>query len=341
VHFLITGHTGFKGTWLAFLLAQMGHEVSGISLEPEEKSLFESTEIHRTLVKDIRRDIRDFERILIDFQEVSPDVVVHFAAQSLVRRGYRHPIETYETNVLGTLNVLEASQLTSNIKAVLIATTDKVYQNDESKRAFRESDTLGGRDPYSSSKDIADLLAQATLRRKTSPRIAIARAGNVIGGGDVGQERLVPDIIKAFSHGTPLALRYPNSVRPWQHVLDCLYGYVSAVQYIITNNISSIWNFGPENKDFVSVKNVAKKLAESWGLHQSIIDDTQIDFEESKFLAIDSNKANIELEWRNLYSTDEAIDLTAQWYKEVNRGNTPNQVTKDQVASFLDQVSKY
>jgi CDP-glucose 4,6-dehydratase len=147
VHFLITGHTGFKGTWLAFLLAQMGHEVSGISLEPEEKSLFESTEIHRTLVKDIRRDIRDFERILIDFQEVSPDVVVHFAAQSLVRRGYRYPIETYETNVLGTLNVLEASQLTSNIKAVLIATTDKVYQNDESKRAFRESDTLGGTRP--------------------------------------------------------------------------------------------------------------------------------------------------------------------------------------------------
>lgn len=340
MHFLITGHTGFKGTWLALMLWELGHDVSGISLEPEQHSLFRRTGIEKNLINDLRIDIRNIDNLRVAIPKISPDVVVHLAAQSLVRTGYREPVLTYETNVLGTLNVLEATASTPSIKAQIIVTTDKVYRNEGSKKAFSETDPLGGDDPYSSSKAMADVFTQNWARKNSRPITAVARAGNVIGGGDICQDRLVPDLVNAYSNGLTPNLRFPNSIRPWQHVLDCLNGYISLTSYMLKEHINGIWNFGPDGEELVSVESLAEKMAVTWGVSKNWNLVESQEMKEAPFLTLDSSKSRVLLHWENVYETNEAIAITANWYKRVLAGETPEKVTRDQITEFFEIVSE-
>ncbi|MFZ4497882.1 MAG: CDP-glucose 4,6-dehydratase, partial [Candidatus Nanopelagicales bacterium] len=229
MHYLVTGHTGFKGAWMTMWLTSQGHQVSGLALDPEPGALFETAKLHPLLAHDIRADIRDSANVMDALRVTAPDVVIHLAAQPLVRESYLNPRWTFETNVMGTMNVLEAVQQTPSVKTQLIITTDKVYRNVNQVAGYVEPDPLGGDDPYSASKAMADLLTHSWVTSFGGPPTAVARAGNVIGGGDVCKDRLIPDVIAALASGKAPVLRYPNAVRPWQHVLDCINGYLMLV----------------------------------------------------------------------------------------------------------------
>jgi CDP-glucose 4,6-dehydratase len=323
MHFLITGHTGFKGAWLSLILRQRGHLVSGISLEPEVGSLFERAEIGRFLENDIRCDIRDSTKLSSHFKEVNPDVTIHLAAQALVRESYLHPIETFETNVIGTLNVLKASQQISDLKAQLIVTTDKVYKNTSKTSGYIETEALGGQDPYSASKAMADIATQSWLSSFKNPPTAIARAGNVIGGGDVCADRLIPDLIHSYISGLTPKLRAPMSVRPWQHVLDCLNGYLILVDAIIQKNSDGAWNFGPDENQCKTVADVATLAGMTWGLQKSWEKDEGNHPREASMLVLNSNKARSELGWPNKLGFKESIEWTINWHKNVHYGAEP------------------
>ena len=243
--YLVTGHTGFKGSWLVAKLKIEGHEVFGISLNPPKKSHFNLAQINQYMDRDIRVDIRDLEFLEKIVMELNPEVVVHLAAQSLVLESYRNPINTYETNINGTLNILKSCSNIDGLKAVAIVTSDKVYKSSP-KKSFVETDPLGGDDPYSSSKAAADLLTQAWRTSFGKVPISIARAGNVIGGGDWSKNRIIPDLVNSLKGNKEFLLRYPHSVRPWQHVLDCLNGYQMLVQQQINSGLQGEWNFGPD-----------------------------------------------------------------------------------------------
>ena len=334
MHFLITGHTGFKGAWLSLLLRQQGHLVSGISLEPEVGSLFERAEIGKFLENDIRCDIRESTKLSGYFKEVNPEVVIHLAAQALVRESYKNPIDTFETNVIGTLNVLKASQQISDLKAQLIITTDKVYKNISKTAGYLETDALGGQDPYSASKAMADIAAQSWISSFKNPPTVIARAGNVIGGGDVCADRLIPDLISSYSSGLVPKLRAPNSVRPWQHVLDCLNGYLRLVDAVIQKNADGAWNFGPDEKQSKTVADVANIAGAVWGVEKSWENDLGNHPHEATMLMLNSNKARADLGWSDKLSFEESVKWTINWYKNVNEGNNPLDETLKNIREF-------
>src|SRR5664280_1522972 len=275
MHFLITGHTGFKGAWLALLLLERGHTISGLALEPAPGSLYERARLSELLLRDLRVDIRDGVATQHAIMSVEPDVVLHLAAQPLVRESYRDPRYTYETNALGTLSVLQAVEHTPAVKAQVIVTTDKVYRNVNQIWGYRESEPLGGVDPYSASKAAADLITQSWMAGAgRDVPTAIARAGNVVGGGDVCAARLMVDLVAAFSAGTPVRLRYPEAVRPWQHVLDCLGGYLDLTEALLRGESSGeAFNFGPDTRSFVSVGAVATAVASLWGTNPVVAID--------------------------------------------------------------------
>lgn len=323
MHYLITGHTGFKGTWLSLLLGQRGHTVSGISLNPEENALFTRVNTVKYFEHDIRCDIRDSDKLESHFKDVNPDVVIHLAAQALVRESYKNPIETFETNVIGTLNVLKASQKIIDLKGQLIITTDKVYKNLGKKSGYLETDALGGQDPYSASKAMADIAAQSWIKSFGNPPSAIARAGNVIGGGDVCADRLIPDLVQSYSSGLTPKLRSPNSVRPWQHVLDCLNGYLMLVDSIIQNKTEGAWNFGPTQNQSKSVADVANLAGALWGLEKKWESDLGDHPHEDSLLILDSNKAREKLGWSDKLNFEESITWTIDWYKNVYDGLDP------------------
>ena len=306
-HYLITGHTGFKGSWLIFLLKAQGHDVSGLALDPLPGSIFERTNLESDLVHDFRVDIRKRDETVEAIRHAQPDYVIHMAAQALVREGYRNPRYTYETNVLGTLNVLEAIDQTDSVRAQLIVTTDKVYLDQGLNRPYVETDPLGGKDPYSASKAMADILAQEYLSRNGVKPGAIARAGNVIGAGDVSNERLIPDIVRALEADAPLVLRYPEAMRPWQHVLDCLWGYLALLRAVEESNVRGAWNFGPGKQPPLSVRQVAEISAEELGVSLKIQGDAGGEFLEDQYLVLDSNKAEGELGWENRFEGAESI----------------------------------
>jgi CDP-glucose 4,6-dehydratase len=309
-HYLITGHTGFKGAWLIFLLKAQGHDVSGLGLDPLPGSIFDRTNLESDLVHDFRVDIRNKDETVEAIGLVQPDFVIHMAAQALVREGYRNPRYTYETNVLGTLNVLEAVDKTDSVRAQLIVTTDKVYLDQGLNRPYVETDPLGGKDPYSASKAMADILAQEYLSRDGAKPGAIARAGNVIGAGDVSNERLIPDIVRAIEAGEPLVLRYPQAIRPWQHVLDCLWGYLTLLGAVHLSNVRGAWNFGPGKQAALSVRHVAEISAEELGAALRIQDHSGGQFVEDQYLVLDSNKAESALGWKNRIEGVEAISMS-------------------------------
>lgn len=325
-HYLITGHTGFKGAWLIFLLKAQGHDVSGLALDPLPGSIFARTNLESDLANDFRVDIRKRGETFGAIQHAQPDYVIHMAAQALVREGYRNPRYTYETNVLGTLNVLEAVDQTDSVRAQLIVTTDKVYLDQGLNRPYVETDPLGGKDPYSASKAMADILSQEYLSRGHAKPGAIARAGNVIGAGDVSTERLIPDIVRALEADEPLVLRYPGAIRPWQHVLDCLNGYLALLSAIENHGARGAWNFGPRIDSQLSVWEVAERAANQLALKIDPQVDISENFPEDGFLVLDTRKAEANLAWSNLLSTLEAIDSSIVAAQSLDRTLIQNYV---------------
>jgi CDP-glucose 4,6-dehydratase len=339
---LVTGHTGFKGGWLTLWLTRMGAAVTGLSDGvPMATSLYEEARVGE-LVDDVRADVRDYEAVRAALREHRPDVVIHMAAQAIVRRSFREPRETYETNVMGTVNVLEAVRQVGGVQAVVNVTSDKCYDNYPARppRPFTEDDPKGGHDPYSSSKACAELVADAYLRAflaadADSPRLASARAGNVIGGGDWGEDRLVPDIMRAALTGGVIHIRNPDAVRPWQHVLNPLSGYLMLAQALADSpGASGGWNFGPSPDDARPVSWLAGRLTALWPGELRWELDPGPHPHEAYFLALDSTKAHERLGWEPRWGLDEGLQSTVDWYGALREGRDMRRVTLEQIDAF-------
>lgn len=331
----LTGHTGFKGAWLTLILAEAGHEVVGYSLDPDPGALFERAGIAELVAGDYRADIRDAELVGRAVRESAPDVVIHMAAQPLVRESYADPRYTMETNVMGTLAVLEAVRSSTTVSAAVLVTTDKVYRNVNQRAGYVESDALGGHDPYSASKAMADLLIQSWVASFPGAPTAIARAGNVIGGGDVCKDRLMPDLIRGFSTGTPVEIRYPQAVRPWQHVLDCLQGYVDLSQALLAGSVTGgEWNFGPGEDSFRTVAEVADLTSSLWRADATWHTPGGDHPHEAELLALDAAKARLELGWHDRLTYTDAVGWTVDWHQRVLSGADARDVTLDQVREY-------
>ncbi len=335
MRFLITGHTGFKGSWLTVLLKELGHEVFGFSLQAESKTLYERAAIHKLLSAEAFGDIRQMDSFKDFVDSVNPDVLIHFAAQSLVRESYRNPKHTFDVNVVGTLNVLRVLETRDSSTASLIITTDKVYLDRQDNRAYKEDDPLKGSEPYGMSKAIADEMSQYWVRNNSLERTSIVRAGNVIGGGDVCAERLIPELVSKYSSGAIPTLRFPHATRPWQHVLDCLNGYLYCVQDLLSGGQGTIWNVGPDADSQTTVKRIQEMVATNLGIPADQVFYKDSDLLESHFLTLDSDKLRASLGWSNKYRLEEAVKETTDWYRRVQAGEDPFLVTQGQTQNFL------
>ena len=338
---LVTGHTGFKGTWLTLLLEKLGIEVVGFSLSPEKDSLFDRAD--RTgAIKEVFADIRDYELLNTYITSIKPSAIIHMAAQPLVLESYRLPKETFDVNVMGTVNVLDLAFKADSVKAVVVVTTDKVYRNDNSGRAFIESDPLEGKDPYSASKVGTETAVAAWQQIQSisgGPKVVAVRAGNVIGGGDWGDNRLLPDLIRSFSSGQKMAVRNPASTRPWQHVLDPLIGYVSALEAILGGEKISSVNFGPDTQS-IAVSEVVRVAVETWGLATNIELDSSMPKNTTEAISLDLNPnyAKQALKWEPHWDQEEAVVSTVQWWEKVlNQGVSPVVACLDDLNLILPQ----
>jgi CDP-glucose 4,6-dehydratase len=336
MHYLITGHTGFKGSWLALMLEIQGHTVSGIALDPPAKSLFNQAELSPIFKHDLRLDIRDRGALKQAVEMIDPEVIIHLAAQPLVRQSYRIPVETFDINVIGTLNVLEATRELKNLKAALIITTDKVYKNHNHLRGYVETDDLGGDDPYSASKAAADIAAQSWIKSFAKVPMAIARAGNVIGGGDWAEDRIIPDLVNAYSSGNLPRLRCPDAIRPWQHVLDCLNGYLTLINHQLTSSVTGEWNFGPDLIETHTVGDLVATFAKNWGVEGTNWNLESTDQpHEAGYLLLDSNKARSQLRWNDKLNFDQTLKWTSSWYTNQG-GGSARELTTSQIEAFLE-----
>ena len=332
--YLLTGHTGFKGSWLAAMLTEQGHEVSGVALDPEPGSLFERASIGSVLARDHRVDIRDASSLRQIIQRECPSVVLHLAAQPLVRASYARPQETIEVNAVGTMNVLNAIRDVDSVEGALIVTTDKVYRNDGRLDGYVETDPLGGRDPYSASKAMADLLTSSWIASFDLPPILIARAGNVIGGGDSAQDRLFPDLVRAWSQDQTATIRNGDAIRPWQHVLDCLNGYLMGLDHAISSGEGSVLNFGPLPDQVHRVRELVAEAAQRWGRSarwEEIIDSGP---HEESILLLDSSKARNTLGWGDKLPFEAAVEWTVAWEKVSAAGEDPMEALQSQIREF-------
>jgi CDP-glucose 4,6-dehydratase len=338
MHYLITGHTGFKGSWLSLMLQMQGHTVSGISLAPLERSLFNQAQISTIFENDFRVDIRNLKELNQAVRKIEPEVIIHLAAQPLVRESYKDPVGTFETNVLGTLNLLETTKELSGLKATLVITTDKVYKNNNHLRGYIEAEMLGGDDPYSASKAAADIATQSWIKSFATSPVAIARAGNVIGGGDWATDRIIPDLVHAYTSNQLPSLRYPNAIRPWQHVLDCLNGYQMLINRMIVDGESGEWNFGPLLDEKYSVAELVETFAKYWKVNNKVrpwnLEEVPQPH-EAGYLLLDSSKAREKLGWCDKLDFEHSIQMTVEWYKQSVTKN-PLEVTMNQVRSFLE-----
>jgi CDP-glucose 4,6-dehydratase len=337
---LITGHTGFKGSWLSLWLTELGANVSGLALAPE------TTPNHWDLlgleIHDHRIDVREAADVADLIAEVRPEIVFHMAAQPLVRRSYRNPLETWSTNVMGTANVLEACRKAPDVRAAIVITTDKVYENQEWTWGYRESDRIGGHDPYSASKAAAELLVdsyrKSFLNQPHELLLATTRAGNVIGGGDWSEARLIPDLIRAVNSGIPLEIRSPDASRPWQHVLDCLSGYLLLGQKLLEKKreYAEAWNFGPEIDANRKVTEVLTTLQQHWTELQWTV-TAQLQPHETSMLYLDSAMAKARLGWQPVWSLRESLAATANWYHAFKTGNTS--ISRKQLTTFIEAAN--
>jgi CDP-glucose 4,6-dehydratase len=337
---LLTGHTGFKGSWLSLWLQSLGARVTGFSVDvPTRPSLHELAKISED-IEGIEGDVRDPEAVAAAVAAVDPEVVIHMAAQSLVRPSFVEPRQTYETNVMGTVNVLDAVRLHgSAVGAIVNVTSDKCYENREWEWGYREHEPMGGFDPYSSSKGCSELVTDAFRRSFFSaadgPRLASARAGNVIGGGDWGEDRLVPDIMRAALAGEPVRVRNPNSIRPWQHVLNPLSGYLLLAQALWDEpRLAEGWNFGPVDEDARPVGWIVERIAASWPEDLRSIQDDGPHPHEARYLKLDSSKARAQLGWRPGLDLASTLDSIVDWYRRLRDGADMRAVTQEQIETF-------
>lgn len=338
----VTGHTGFKGGWLVTWLLKLGATVKGYALDPEYSGGIYDDLLPSPGYESEIGDIRNKELLSAAIGGFKPDIIFHLAAQPLVRKSYVYPVETFETNVIGTVNVLDAARHLNNACAIIIITTDKVYQNLERDILYKETDLLGGFDPYSASKACCELVVnsyRSAFFQKENysthlKSLISARAGNVIGGGDWSKDRIIPDIIRALISNSDILVRNPNSIRPWQHVLEPLYGYLllGIASYNNLNNCSNSYNFGPEEKDHLTVKELVTHVIETWGAGNWYATPEIEHLHEAGILKLDITKARNELQWTPKLSAIEAIEWTVEWYK---------QHRADRMGFTLEQVSQY
>lgn len=344
----LTGHTGFKGSWTALWLSSLGAQVRGFALDPDtQPNLFSSANVSQG-IDDVRGDIRNLQHLTDSMAQFAPEVVLHLAAQPLVLKSYEDPVATYAINVMGTVHLLEAVRRCPTVRAVVCVTTDKCYRNQEWVWPYRETDPLGGHDPYASSKACAELVASAyrdsffPLARFQQHRVALAtvRAGNVIGGGDWSADRLLPDLVRGFTSNAPTLIRNPLAVRPWQHVLDPLYGYLLLAGKLLRGETSyaSAFNFGPAEEDAWPVQRVANKVVELWGAGASWTQDPLSRPHEARLLRLDSSRAHNEIGWKPRLNIDHALDWSVHWYKKVLHGEDPRKITLDQIAAYQIRV---
>ncbi|WP_447763249.1 CDP-glucose 4,6-dehydratase [Sphingopyxis panaciterrae] len=342
---LVTGHTGFKGSWLSLWLRQMGAEVTGFALPPPtEPSLFDGADIGE-LVTHIEGDVRDAAALRRAVETCEPEVIFHLAAQPLVRLSYREPVETYATNVMGTVHLLDAARRVAGVKAIVCVTSDKCYENREWIWPYRENDPMGGHDPYSSSKGCAELVVSAwrnSFFAESGPLLASARAGNVIGGGDWADDRLVPDLIRAMISGTAPLIRSPGSIRPWQHVLEALHGYLLLAEQLLAGrrDYADGWNFGPSDDDARPVSWIVDQLQAAWGGSGATLPDTGPQPHEATLLRLDSSKARAMLGWRPVLPLRTALGWISEWHKAVAAGSDARAVTAEQIARYCARTRR-
>jgi CDP-glucose 4,6-dehydratase len=338
---LLTGHSGFKGAWLSLWLEQMGTEVHGLSLAPEtQPNLYGLLSPFAKATSEFS-DIRDLAAVKSAVDAFRPTIAIHMAAQPLVRCSYRDPLRTFSCNVMGTGNVLEALREAPDLKAVVVITTDKVYRNLEQGTAFVENDPLGGHDPYSASKAAAEILVSSwssSYFRERGVAVVTVRAGNVIGGGDWSEDRLIPDLWRAARSGKPVELRYPRATRPWQHVLEPLAGYLEFAEDLAlqSKGLPDALNFGPSAHEELSVSEVADLMAESLGVSQGWVPSKDPVYAEMRSLALDSSLAIKTLNWKPRLSARHALAWTAEWYKRVDAGEDARLVTSEQINRYRE-----
>lgn len=344
---LVTGHTGFKGSWLALWLHAMGAEVTGLALAPDEPSLFAGARLDALITHGVG-DIRDVGVVARAIERARPELVFHLAAQPLVRLSYAEPVETYATNVMGTVHVLEAVRQVGGVNGVVCVTSDKCYENREWDWPYREADPMGGHDPYSSSKGCAELVIAAWRRSylaDSGPALASVRAGNVIGGGDWARDRLIPDLVRAFANGTTPLIRSPDAVRPWQHVLEALGGYLMIAERLLAGDrrFADAWNFGPVDEDARPVNWIVDRMRTAWrdGANEARLDNGEgtMHPHEAGLLRLDSSRARTVLGWRPSLRLGQAIDWIVDWHKRVYAGDDPRAVTLEQLAHYSALIS--
>jgi CDP-glucose 4,6-dehydratase len=342
---LITGHTGFKGSWLYLLLDRLGSRVSGYALEPPTNpSMFELGKIGELGNSQIG-DIRENKKLLGFIQSVKPEIIFHLAAQPLVRESYKNPVETYEINVMGTVNLLEAVRQTNGVKAVVNVTSDKCYENKEWSWGYRENEPMGGYDPYSNSKGCSELVTSAYRNSYFNSKdyhlhgvaLASARAGNVIGGGDWAEDRLIPDFMRAINLGKELKIRSPLAIRPWQHVLESLSGYLMLAERLYTfgPEYAKPWNFGPDDNDAKNVEWIVNRFSELWGEGFSYSIDSTSQLHEATYLKLDCSKAKDRLGWKPVWNLDQALYFTVQWYHAWFDKKDMRKVTENQISKYI------
>ncbi|XAT75841.1 CDP-glucose 4,6-dehydratase [Rhodopseudomonas sp. P1] len=340
----LTGHTGFKGSWLSLWLQSMGAELTGYALQPPTTpSLFEQARVGDGMTS-ITADIADLEQLVRVMRQARPEIVIHMAAQSLVRYSYDHPVETYLTNVMGTVHLLDAVRQTAGVKAVINVTSDKCYDNREWVWGYREVDAMGGYDPYSNSKGCAELVSSSYRQSFFNPRdyavhgvaLATARAGNVIGGGDWARDRLVPDIVAAFGKGQPVHIRNPHAIRPWQHVLEPLSGYLELAERVFNDGpaCAEAWNFGPSDDDARPVAWIVEQMAGLWGEGAGWRVDDGVHPHEAGYLKLDVSKARGRLNWHPMLPLGEALKLVVDWAKRREAGADARELTLEQIMSY-------
>ena len=335
---LVTGHSGFKGSWLTIWLNQLGSQITGLGLKPsKDPTLFELAKISE-LCESHFADIRDFNMLNAVIKKAQPEVVFHLAAQALVRQGYRDPIETFSTNAMGTANLLESLRFIDSVKAVVMVTTDKVYRNKESLRPFKEEDVLGGYDPYSASKAASELIIDCyrnSFLNEQGISVASARAGNVIGGGDWAADRLIPDAIRAWSAKQIVGLRHPESIRPWQHVLDPLKGYIVLAQHLATSpELASAFNFGPEFNEAASVRRVIELAQSSWSGGKVEWGNGSAQVHEAEYLRLETSKAREILGIRSTWRIEKAVERTISWYRNQSLGADAITLCQNDIKDF-------
>jgi CDP-glucose 4,6-dehydratase len=336
----LTGHTGFKGGWISLWLQSMGAIIKGYALVPStEPSLFVEANVAKGMESEIG-DIRDLETLKKSMLEFNPDVLIHMAAQPLVRLSYLEPVETFSSNVMGTVNVLEAARSCSNLKAIVSVTTDKCYENKEWNWGYRENEPMGGHDPYSSSKGCAELVTAAYrssfFQTDDTAFVASARAGNVIGGGDWAEDRLIPDILSAFEKAEPVIIRNPLSTRPWQHVLEPLSGYLVLAQQLYEegNDFAEAWNFGPKDEDCKPVNWILDKMVDEWGQGAHWELDKKNNPYEAGYLKLDCSKAASRLKWHSKWRLEDSLKSIVNWHQEWLKGENMNERCLQEIADY-------